>query len=398
MDPLWIYWEQALRQFRKKTTDFSNWTKKVKVKFPDGTKEVLPEEAFLKIRSMLAKDLVLRHLDYAAAANPAASGRPLEIFIDASDYGWCATLCQRETPQGAPKIVSIIAKAFDDTQLRWSAMERELYALWQGVVGHERYLKGFKAFCYIDHKNNIFSEAQLDNRRRSKKMSNWALELQQFDIVRVWIRGEANILGDAPSRAPWENALARLMPIPDGPVRQVINAMYNDPDSLELLVSERAKTMDPDGSLRSEFEAEHGKWKDFSTRSEDVLSPPIKAEPRRSGDGQRANQQDEDLPTLPFNPYQDVVLEQGYETPQFGARTPTFVEADRVIPELGCGQILHGDVCGVYPKHAAFVSNEAEVVRCCAGLVGDAPEPPSEAAEEEVWVHCLFLFVGSFCF
>ena len=46
-------------------------------------------------------------------------------------------------------------------------------------------------------------------------MSNWALELQQFDIVRVWIRGEANILGDAPSRAPWESELAGHLPIPD---------------------------------------------------------------------------------------------------------------------------------------------------------------------------------------
>ena len=28
------------------------------------------------------------------------------------------------------------------------------------------------------------------------------LELQQYNISRVWIRGEANILADAPSRAP----------------------------------------------------------------------------------------------------------------------------------------------------------------------------------------------------
>ena len=83
-------------------------------------------------------------------------------------------------------------------------MERELYALWQGVLGHERLIRGFKVICYIGHKNNLFSEAQLDNRRRSKKMSNWALDLQHFDLDRVWIRGEANILGDAPSRAPWE--------------------------------------------------------------------------------------------------------------------------------------------------------------------------------------------------
>ena len=73
------------------------------------------------------------------------------------------------SPHGAPQIIALIAKAFQDVQLRWSAMERELYALWQGVVGHERLIKGFKVFCYMDHKNNLFSEAQLDNRRRSKK-------------------------------------------------------------------------------------------------------------------------------------------------------------------------------------------------------------------------------------
>ena len=50
-------------------------------------------------------------------------------------------------------------------------------------------------------------------------MSNWALELQGFDVIRVWIRGEANILADAPSRAPWEAALAMHLPIPDMPVR-----------------------------------------------------------------------------------------------------------------------------------------------------------------------------------
>ena len=59
------------------------------------------------------------------------------MFIDASDYGWAAVLCQRPEPGKAPKIISVIAKEFTDVQQRWSAMERELYALWQGVVGHE---------------------------------------------------------------------------------------------------------------------------------------------------------------------------------------------------------------------------------------------------------------------
>ena len=86
----------------------------------------------------MAESVVVNHVDYNAAANPEISGRPYEMFIDASDYGWCATLCQRPEPGKAPKIVSIIAKGFTDVQQRWSAMERELYALWRGVVEHEK--------------------------------------------------------------------------------------------------------------------------------------------------------------------------------------------------------------------------------------------------------------------
>ena len=105
---------------------------------------------------MLAKGAVLHHPDYVAASVPWKSGRPFEIFVDASDYGWSAVLCQRPKPHSAPRVIQIISKAFSDTQLRWSAMERELYALWQGVVGFERLIRGFKVYVYMDHKNNLY--------------------------------------------------------------------------------------------------------------------------------------------------------------------------------------------------------------------------------------------------
>ena len=74
-------------------------------------------------------------------------------------------------------------------------------------------------------------------------MSNWALELQQYDIVRIWIRGEANIMSDAPSRAPWENALAHELPVPDQPIRQLLKSMYGNPDEFEENTKKRAKQM-----------------------------------------------------------------------------------------------------------------------------------------------------------
>ena len=130
----------------------------------------------------------------------------------------------------------------------------ELFALWKGVVGLERHIKGFHTFVYMDHKNNLFSEAQLDNRRRSKKMSNWALELQQFDIVRVWIRGEANILADAPSRAPWDAQMARHLPIPDMPLRDIIRQMYVSPEAWHKAVDAKTKKMNLDNWQAVEME------------------------------------------------------------------------------------------------------------------------------------------------
>ena len=128
-------------------------------------------------------------------------------------------------------------------------------------------------------------------------MSNWALELQQFNIERIWIRGEANIVADAPSRAPWEAQLAQFLPIPDMPVRDLVHHMYMDPDGLEELVSRRR--VDLTGTKE---------W------------API-VEPRLS-----------------------ETEKKGYVTPGFGSTTPDFGEisdrASEVVNEYGRGRAL----------------------------------------------------------
>ena len=134
LPPDWVKHEQVLRPFRKTRCEFDKlWTGDAKCK-----------DVFLNIREMMSASVVIHHVDHVAAARPHESGRPFEMFIDESDYGWAAVLCQRPEPGKAPLIIAVIAKGFTDVQQRWSAMERELYALWQGVVGHERLIKEFK--------------------------------------------------------------------------------------------------------------------------------------------------------------------------------------------------------------------------------------------------------------
>ena len=51
--------------------------------------------------------------------------------------------------------------------------------------------------------------------------------------MKVWLRGEADILADAPSRAPWESKLMENLPLADLPLRESIQEMYRQPVDFE---------------------------------------------------------------------------------------------------------------------------------------------------------------------
>ena len=70
--------------------------------------------------------------DWDAASKPWISGRPFEVYIDASDLAWCVCLCQRDEPSGPPKLIAITTKSFSDEATRWSAFEREYFAFKEG--------------------------------------------------------------------------------------------------------------------------------------------------------------------------------------------------------------------------------------------------------------------------
>ena len=177
-------------------------------------------------------------------------------------------------------------------------------------------------------------------------MSNWALELQGFGIMRIRIRGEANILADAPSRAPWENALARNLPIPDMPIRDLIRKMYQDPDGLEVIVEDRKK----------ELLGDEQAWEPLDESLEPAGGYAWEPE------------------TVPVDhhgaPRLDSLHEDGYTTPKFGDE-----EAVRLAKELGMVEVLWDHQKGVFPRFPLAVCAETSVERCIVG--GEARQKPT---------------------
>ena len=64
--------------------------------------------------------------DFEAAADYMNSGRPFELFVDASDAGFTVVLAQRKAPGGTPVPIGCARRKWSPTEQRWSAFEREL--------------------------------------------------------------------------------------------------------------------------------------------------------------------------------------------------------------------------------------------------------------------------------
>ena len=159
----------------------------------------------------------------------------MELFVDACDYGWGATLAQRISENGPRRLVCCFSKSFSRTEQAWSTFERELCGLKDAMRAVEHLSKGFPLIVYTDHKNNLFTDTLVGGKRIQKKLVRWSLEVDEMTskVTRVWLKGEDNILGDAPSRNPKGRDAARDAAPPCGPVHRIVEWMFAKPDTEE---------------------------------------------------------------------------------------------------------------------------------------------------------------------
>eukprot|EP00969_Alexandrium_andersonii_P279445 12352026-Alexandrium_andersonii.AAC.1 len=101
----------------------------------------------------MIEKVVLTTPDWAAAARPWESGRPFEMYVDASDEAWCVVLCQRAVPDSTPRPIGMVARSFEEAATWWYTFEREFAAFKEGYAAIHKWVDGFEVYTFSDHEN-----------------------------------------------------------------------------------------------------------------------------------------------------------------------------------------------------------------------------------------------------
>ncbi len=182
-----------IREYIPNFADMDRYLKpymKKGAKFKTYENDMKAQEAFKQLKTAVAREIGLATIDYALAADK-DSGCPIELFVDASDIAWAATLCQRPAKDKPPRPVAVVGRSFNATEQGWATFERELCGLREALSATHHLTKGFVVIVYTDHRNNLFTSSLFANRRINKKLLRWALDLEDLGsrIVRVWLKG-----------------------------------------------------------------------------------------------------------------------------------------------------------------------------------------------------------------
>ena len=118
---------------------------------------------------------------------------PISLNTDASDYGIGGYLYQVRSGQEFP--IAFLSKALSGSQLKWSTIEKECYAIFYALKKLEYLIRDIHFTLRTDHKNLMHL-----NDTGSSKVKRWKSAIQEYDFDIEHIPGVDNIAADAFSR------------------------------------------------------------------------------------------------------------------------------------------------------------------------------------------------------
>ena len=148
------------------------------------------KEAFERLKHILCHHPVLKMPDFNAS---------FELAIDASDQAAGGVLLQTDGKTESIKHpIAYFSRKFDKHQQNYSTIEKELLALILAVQHFEVYISRVKLLkVYTDHNPLVFLKRM---KNRNRRLLNWSLLLQEYNLDIHHIKGTDNVIADALSR------------------------------------------------------------------------------------------------------------------------------------------------------------------------------------------------------
>ena len=140
--------------------------------------------AFTAIKGLISESPLLYFMDDKA---------PITLMTDASDYGIGGYLYQEV--DGVKQLVALVSRSLTRTQLKWSTIQKEAYALYYCCDYLDALLRDRKFTILTDHKNLTFI-----NKETNQMVGRWRCALQELDFTVEYVKGKDNEIADAMSR------------------------------------------------------------------------------------------------------------------------------------------------------------------------------------------------------
>ena len=149
----------------------------------------LCQDSFDKLKSILSSYPVLRSPDFS---------KEFKLRVDASDTGIGAVLMQ-SGEEGVDHPLSYFSRKLNDHQMKYSTVEKETLALVLALQHFEVYVNAGSQLLKVSTDHNPLK--YINNfKNKNKRLMNWSLLLQDYNIQIEHIKGKDNTIADALSR------------------------------------------------------------------------------------------------------------------------------------------------------------------------------------------------------
>jgi len=180
--------------FRTYVKDFAGLAKPI----TELTKKGMPNQVMWTTTHQKAFDAMKKGLCEATKLHIIEYGQPCRILTDASEKSVRCCLVQWDA-SGAEKPIAFASAKLSPTQMRWSTIEREAYAVVFALRIFRNFVFGSKITIFSDHNRMLYLR---ECAPKSAKLTRWAVGLQefQFDIICSYRPGSKNQAADCLAR------------------------------------------------------------------------------------------------------------------------------------------------------------------------------------------------------